>query len=467
MTPQQLAYALDPGLLFQLIDMEADPWQRHFVANTDTYVLLNCSRGAGKTQSTAVKAADEILHKPGSFTLIVSRAQRQSLECFRYIKKLISAYYADEPIPAKKFTETQIELANGARVVCVPGKEENIRSYQGVTLLIIDEAARVPDELYYAVRPMVRVKQGRIIALSTPFGQRGWFYREWEDRKGPFKRYEVPWNQCPRIRPADIDNDRRSMGDTYVAQEYECSFASVHGVVYPGLDRLCGVDMLPIPIGPGLRRVGGIDFGYRNPFAAVWGWIDPKTDNLEIVAERYMRETALHEHAMALPKDVEWVADPSHPTEINELRRCGLCVRRGNNHIGAGIAAVRARIETRRVKIHRQGCPNLLAEADLYRYPEARELSYGAKPEIPVDANNHALSAFRYLVSRIDAGFIARWTHEQSMRRQSDDAPELDGSTIDADRPPELDRTDGPLVVTRAPSLADHWNHNASWESMN
>jgi hypothetical protein len=45
-------------------------------------------------------------------------------------------------------------------------------------LVIVDEAARVPDDLYRAVRPMLAVSQGRLIALSTPFGQRGWFYDE-------------------------------------------------------------------------------------------------------------------------------------------------------------------------------------------------------------------------------------------------------------------------------------------------
>ena len=46
------------------------------------------------------------------------------------------------------------------------------------------------------------------------------------------------------------------------------------------------------------------------------------------------------------------------------------------------------------------GCPNLLAEAALYRYsdnPAER------KAEVPIDEHNHAISALRYLLSRIDA----------------------------------------------------------------
>lgn len=73
----------------------------------------------------------------------------------------------------------QLELDSGSRLIALPGKEGTIRGYSGVDLICIDEAARVPDETYQAVRPMIAVSGGRIIALSTPFGTRGWWYREW------------------------------------------------------------------------------------------------------------------------------------------------------------------------------------------------------------------------------------------------------------------------------------------------
>lgn len=50
-------------------------------------------------------------------------------------------------------------------------------------------------------------------------------------------------------------------------------------------------------------------------------------------------------------------------------------------------------------------CPNLLAEAALYRYSDdARE----ANAEVPVDDHNHALAALRYLISKLDTGWMAR-----------------------------------------------------------
>jgi len=50
-------------------------------------------------------------------------------------------------------------------------------------------------------------------------------------------------------------------------------------------------------------------------------------------------------------------------------------------------------------------CPNLLAEAGLYRYGSESE---GHNSETPIDEHNHALAALRYLITRLDARRMAR-----------------------------------------------------------
>src|SRR5581483_3403311 len=134
------------------------------------------SRQAGKSSVTAVLAVHVAVYQPGSLVLMLSPAQRQSAELFR---KAIDVYRAlGRPVPASSETVLRLELENGSRIVALPGKESTIRGFSGVKLLAIDEAARVPDELYLAVRPMLAVSGGRIIALSTPFGKRGWWHSE-------------------------------------------------------------------------------------------------------------------------------------------------------------------------------------------------------------------------------------------------------------------------------------------------
>jgi hypothetical protein len=55
----------------------------------------------------------------------------------------------------------------------LPGTEKTIRGFSGAALLIVDEAARVDDALYYAVKPMLAVSGGSLLMLSTPYGRRG------------------------------------------------------------------------------------------------------------------------------------------------------------------------------------------------------------------------------------------------------------------------------------------------------
>ena len=64
-----------------------------------------------------------------------------------------------------------------------------------------------------------------------------------------------------------------------------------------------------------------------------------------------------------------------------------------------GIAAVNARLRTGRLKVF-NGCKNLIRESGLYRYPTLEEKRI--QGENPIDENNHALSALRYLIADVD-----------------------------------------------------------------
>lgn len=402
MTPEalkSLRLALDPAQVLSAQGMAADPWQRRFLLSESKRTLLCCSRGAGKSRTTSAKALHRALFRPGSLILLISRAMRQSLELYRYVREGYRSL--GRPIETVKETETTLELANGSRIVSLPGKEGTIRSYQGVSLLIIDEAARVPDDLYRSVRPMIGVSGGDLIALSTPWGKRGWFWEAWNAEETEFRKVRVTWDECPRLSREFIEQERRDFGSSWVRQEYECSFESLSGVVYPDFARSCCIDLDGPEIG---KKVGGIDFGFRDPFAALWGTYDLADDLLTIRGEHYKRESGLAENSSALPAGHEWDCDPSQPATILELRRAGFLARKAfSNRIDAGIAAVRSRIERGKLKVVKSKCPNLLAEAQMYAYDPLRP------GENPIDEYNHAMDALRYLVSRIDRGFIARF----------------------------------------------------------
>lgn len=221
MVATDLTMALSPAMLARKAGIEPDPWQAQFLESSANRILMNCSRQSGKSTMAAIIAMHTAQYFAPALVLLLSKAFRQSQELFRKVL----AVYRDlgRPVPPEAETALRLELKNGSRIISLPGKEESVRSFSGVKLLIIDEAARVPDELYYAVRPMLAVSGGKLIGLSTPFGTRGWFYEAWRSAEA-WERYEVPAPDCPRIPAEFLEEESRVLGEWWYRQEYYCEF---------------------------------------------------------------------------------------------------------------------------------------------------------------------------------------------------------------------------------------------------
>lgn len=155
------------------VGIQPDPWQTEVLTSDARRILLNCSRQSGKSTVTALLAVHTAHFQPESLVLLLSPGQRQSQELF---KKALDIHrsFADS-VDTHAESALRLELKNGSRILALPGKEETVRGYSGVRLLAIDEAARVPSDLYLSIRPMLAVSGGRLIALSTPYGTRGWW----------------------------------------------------------------------------------------------------------------------------------------------------------------------------------------------------------------------------------------------------------------------------------------------------
>jgi hypothetical protein len=104
--------------------------------------------------------------------------------------------------------------------------EATTRGFSAVSLLIVDEAARVDDELYKALRPMLTVRDGDVWLLSTPFGKRGFFYEAWEHGGSEWARFRVPATECERIAPARLELEKKQIGEPWFRQEYLCEFVA-------------------------------------------------------------------------------------------------------------------------------------------------------------------------------------------------------------------------------------------------
>lgn len=225
-----LAYALKPSLWAEeALGFKADPWQLEVLDSVGGRILLCCSRQSGKSSVSSILALHTAIYRPGALILMVSPSLRQSSELFR---KFITYLEQLDPVPARhEDTKLSLKLENGSRVVSLPGSEATIRGYSAVDLLIVDEAARTLDALYFSIKPMLAVSQGRLLALSTPWGRRGWFFDEWEEGTG-WQKHCITADQCPRISKEFLESERQSMPRSWFQAEYFCKFTETEDAVF-------------------------------------------------------------------------------------------------------------------------------------------------------------------------------------------------------------------------------------------
>ena len=212
------------------LGLELDATQARVLASERKRVLLNCTRQWGKSTITAAKAVYHAQTAEESLTLVVSPSARQSGE---FVRK--AAGFAPRlGIRPKGDGDNEMSLAfpNGSRLVGLPGNEATVRGFSAVSLLLVDEAARVEDELYLAIRPMLAVSAGALWLMSTPCGACGFFYDAWERGGSDWLRVRVPAPECPRISREFLEGERETMGERWFRQEYLCEFVDSESGVF-------------------------------------------------------------------------------------------------------------------------------------------------------------------------------------------------------------------------------------------
>jgi hypothetical protein len=279
------AVKTDPASIFRAGGFEPDPAQLELLECRDRNVLVLWTRQfAGKSQTAAAIALHHAMTNlgkqgRGSTTLVFSAGQREAVELLRKVRHLRYGLIHQQVTTAKKSwrprsvakdvkrwremsdgsgwnepalppevnavvdAQTMIELENGSRIISLPARSQATVGYTA-DLLILDEAKIIPDDLYRSVRPMLATTGGRMIALSTPLGQRGWFYeacKQCEDARlrgepETYKLFKRTCWDCPRLDREFVEQERKLIGEHWFRQEYECVFLSPQGAVFRAED---------------------------------------------------------------------------------------------------------------------------------------------------------------------------------------------------------------------------------------
>ena len=218
---QDLSNALNPvNFARRKLGIEPDPWQQDVLLSSEKRIMILAARQSGKSMTCSIYGLWHALNHPGALVLVLSPSLRQSGLLF----KTIMGYYQElRPIASEVESALTLQLANKSKIVSLPGNEKTIRGYSGVSLLIIDEASQVLDSTYFSVRPMMAVSEGKVFAIGTPHGKRGWFYDSWTN-SDEFEKIKVTADQNPRISPEFLEQERKALGQYWYEQEYFCEF---------------------------------------------------------------------------------------------------------------------------------------------------------------------------------------------------------------------------------------------------
>ncbi|MHC1597239.1 MAG: phage terminase large subunit [Methermicoccaceae archaeon] len=221
----ELLKLLSPSHFWRAIEKPPYPYQHAFLEDTSQHIIIKAGRQTGKSTAAAIRALHTAL-LPNKSVLIVSPSLRQSTEIFRKIQ----AYATKAKLAPRRATQTELELENGSRIVSLPASEHTIRGYTA-NLLIVDEAAFVPDELFDAIIPSLAATNGSLILLSTPFGKDSFFYRAWLDPS--FSHHEFSAKECPHYSQDFLKTERERMSDLAFRQEYMAEFVEDTQCVFP------------------------------------------------------------------------------------------------------------------------------------------------------------------------------------------------------------------------------------------
>lgn len=221
-------YREDPSLLMSDAGLPPDPWQAGVLRSSRLRTLMLTTRQAGKSTTSGFVALRDALFTPGNTVLVISPTQRQSAELVRRVRDGVTRLNGLVDLIGESVLA--VELSNRSRIIALPASEGGIRGYTASTV-ILDEAARIPDSLVAAVRPMLATTGGKLLCLSTAFAKSGFFYDQWTGAES-WERVRVTAYDCPRISRAFLAEERRALGERWFNMEYLCVFGDDIAAVF-------------------------------------------------------------------------------------------------------------------------------------------------------------------------------------------------------------------------------------------
>ncbi|KKK83291.1 hypothetical protein LCGC14_2794860, partial [marine sediment metagenome] len=161
---------------------------------------------------------------------------------------------------SKPATLNFLELKNGSKILCRPVGDtgDGMRGYSA-TMLILDEAAFIPNRAWEAIEPVISVTKGRTILLSTPQGKRGFFYKA--SINPNYNKEQVSARDCPRHTKKYLDQKQAELSPIAFATEYLGEFLDDYNRKFSDdwIKKVCHIDEKEQIIPKIGKNYGGFD----------------------------------------------------------------------------------------------------------------------------------------------------------------------------------------------------------------
>ena len=392
------------------------PKQLDFLQSTERELLYSGALGAGKTRALCWMNVIRASH-PGAVELLT---RKHNVTLKRTTLRTLLKPDGNLPPVLQPGTyrhnrsEQRIEIIGGGEILYFGLDDPAKIGSTPATGAGVDEAVELDEADWSALRGRIRVKldglPNQLYGACNP-GPPTHFLA---DRFGLAVGKEAK-PDCKAITTCTPENFL--LPKTYVhdistfvgvarQRFYEGLWVAAEGLVFPQLLDCFIPDQKP----PHGYNVGGVDFGWRNPFAALGGTIYPSEGGkpiLYIWFEEYGAEVPIQEHAITMGRgfpdeDCVWYCDPEDPEAIRDLRKYGCTAKKAWKKIVYGIDAVNELTRNDQLFISDR-CEKTKAEAGVYCYNEDDE------KEKPVDKFNHAMDALRYLCAAVKKYKLLEW----------------------------------------------------------
>ncbi len=220
-----------------------DPWQWEFLKTIGDKILCT-GRQVGKSEVCGADCGEWSVKQPKDGiernVLMMAPTERQAYGLFDKTFSYLLRKYPKMIAKGKdKPTKTKITLTNGVRIYCLPVGLSGLGiRFLTIHRLYADEASRIPEEVWIAVRPAMLTTGADSIYLSTPAGPDGEFARTFKNEKklyNSFTRFNCSsekvirdreicdtWTEYQRKKALELlEREKGKMSKLQYAQEFE------------------------------------------------------------------------------------------------------------------------------------------------------------------------------------------------------------------------------------------------------